>query len=139
MKMRVKLSPGAKMPTRAHADDSGLDLYALHDVWLDAGSVKRIETGVAIEIPKGYEGQVRPKSGLASQSIYVLLGTIDNSFRGPIEVILSNLSNWHHQIKEGDKIGQLVITPVALPELELADELSETERGGSGFGSSGGR
>lgn len=135
--LRIKLYPGAKMPTRAYPTDSGLDLYARADVVLSAGSTLRIDTGVAVEIPEGFEGQVRSRSSLASKGIYALFGTIDQSYRGNIGVILTNMSPDRYQVKAGDKIAQLVICPVAIMALVEVEELSASDRGDCGFGSTG--
>src|SRR5690606_24739935 len=97
-----------------------------------------IPTGIAIELPEGYEAQVRPRSGLAARhGIVGVLGTIDNGYRGEIGVILVSQSFYGEVIQDGDRIAQLVVCPVAYPEVEEVSELSETERGVAGFGSTG--
>ena len=136
MNLKIKLL-GGKVPTRAHEHDSGLDLYAASSCVLQPGMTHRVHTGVAIELPEGFEGQVRPRSSLASKGVYALLGTVDNGYRGELGVVLSNLSTERYQVHEGDKVAQLVICPVALPNVVVVDELVETDRGQGGFGSTG--
>ena len=136
MNLKIKLI-GGQIPTRAHEHDSGLDLYAASSCVLQPGMTHRVSTGVAVELPDGFEGQVRPRSSLASKGVYALLGTIDNGYRGELGVILSNLSTERYQVHAGDKVAQLVICPVALPDIVVVDELGDTDRGQGGFGSTG--
>ena len=134
------LSEGAKIPTRSHPTDSGLDLYASEDVSVSRGTM--IPTGIAVDIPPGFEAQVRPRSGLSVRSsLRVTLGTIDSGFVGEINVIADSInvigSTMYH-VKKGDKIAQLVLSPIETPEVEVVDEFdSESERGENGFGSTG--
>ena len=142
MELRIKrLNPAAITPTRAKPGDSGLDLYAcLPDgpVFIMGGDHSVVPTGVAVELPEGHEGQVRPRSGLAARNgIAACLGTIDNGYRGEVGVNLFNMSFGSYRVNHGDRIAQLVVAPVALPEVLEVDELSETERGAGGFGHSG--
>ncbi len=142
MELRIKKTqPNAKIPVRAKAGDSGLDLYAFipeGSAYIEAGSRERINTGIAIELPEGYEGQVRPRSGLAHErGVQTAFGTIDNGYRGEIWVNLFNHSFRAHTVRHGERIAQLVICPVAYPEVIEVEELSETERGADGFGSTG--
>lgn len=101
--------------------------------------VKLIDTGIAIELPEGYEAQVRPRSGLATKGITVMNtpGTIDNDYRGEIKIIMVNHAHQMFTINKGDRIAQLVIAPFYKAEVKEVEELSETERGESGFGSTG--
>jgi dUTP pyrophosphatase len=153
----MKTHPDAFLPTRAKPGDSGLDLHAVlpdGPVVVRAGDRKRIRTGIAVELPGDecavgfgihshpirftYEAQVRPRSGLASKhGVQTALGTIDNGYRGEIEVTLFNLSFNDHTVRHGDRIAQLVVAPVALPEVVEVTELTPTERGSGGFGSTG--
>jgi dUTP pyrophosphatase len=99
-----------------------------------------VPTGLALEIPAGYEAQVRPRSGLAAASGLTVLnspGTIDSDYRGELKVILVNLGSAPYSVKNGDRIAQLVFAPVFRAALEAAEELSETLRAGGGFGSTG--
>lgn len=140
MQLRFKkLDTNAKTPTRAKPNDSGLDLYARLDepVRLEPGQQCRINTGIAIELPEGHEAQVRPRSGMTNRGLLVPLGTVDNGYRGDVGVVIFNNSFKYHVIRDGDRIAQLVVCPVVLPELVEVEALSETERGADGFGSTG--
>ena len=135
--MKIMLDKGAKMPTRAHEWDAGLDLYATHDGYIRCNSHRTFDTGVHIEIPEGYVGLVKSKSGLMVNHGITTDGTIDAHYTGPIKVYLFNSGGSKYEVKAGDKIAQLVIVPCLLPELELVDRLDETDRGDNGFGSTG--
>ena len=135
-----KLNADATIPTRSHATDAGLDLYASGDVSVSRGTM--IPTGIAVDIPPGFEAQVRPRSGLSiKSSLRVTLGTIDSGFVGEINVIADSVNvvgSTTYQVKKGDKIAQLIISPIETPEVEVVDEFeSESERGENGFGSTG--
>ena len=134
--MKIKLDPGAYMPTRGHMTDAGLDLYSPVDLWLHPGEHKMIDTGVHIEIPEGYVGMITSKSGLMSQGI-TSRGTIDRGYTGSIKAVLYNHGQEGFKIRKGYKITQLVIVPCITPKLEVVNELDETERGDGGFGSTG--
>ena len=151
--MKIMLDEGAKMPTRAHEFDAGLDLYAPKTVSIQGckytapitshgyGMVgvgqRVIDTGVHVEIPEGYVGFIKSKSGLMCNNGLLTDGTIDAHYTGSIKVKLFNTLPKDYTFKAGDKIAQLVIVPCLLPELELADHLEETDRGDGGFGSTG--
>lgn len=142
--IRYTLAPGAHAPTRATPGAAGMDLHAyLPDgarVSIPPGDWERIPTGVSLAIPAGYEGQIRPRSGLAfKQSLTVLNspGTIDSDYRGKLAVILINHGGCDVIINDGDRIAQLIIAPVATVELTEAADLPPTERGAGGFGSTG--
>ncbi len=142
MELRIKKThPDAIIPRRAKPGDSGLDLHAFipeGSVYIPAGSRERISTGIAIELPEGFEGQIRPRSGLAnSAGVQTAFGTIDNGYRGELWINLFNHSFNGHTVRHGERIAQLVICPVALPTVVEVEELSETERGADGFGSTG--
>ena len=141
--MKVMLDPGAKIPTRAHELDAGYDLYSPVSVsvfpkWKNGvqNSVV-IDTGVHIQIPEGYVGDVKSKSGLMMNHDIITDGTVDAGYTGSIRVKLFNLGSAIFRIEEGQKIAQLVIKKIITPELEVVDTLEQTERGGNGFGSSG--
>ena len=137
MKIKVMLDPGAKMPTRAHEDDAGMDLYSREEKWIVAGHGAVFDTGVHVEIPKNFTGLIKSKSGLNIKYGVVSDGVIDAGYTGSIVVRLQNNGEKHCLIKKGDKITQLVLVPIITPDLELVDSLEETERGNNGFGSSG--
>lgn len=143
--LRVKLlRPGAVLPRYATEGAAGMDLSAAVDepVTLAPGARAAIPTGIAVALPPGHEGQVRPRSGLARRSGVTVVnapGTIDEDYRGEIEVLLVNLGSEPVVIRGGDRIAQLVVAPVRRVEITGADELDATARGGGGFGSTGTR
>lgn len=136
-RIKIKLDEGAKLPTRAHATDAGLDLYAMEDQIISARESAEFDTGVHIELPAGTVGFLKSKSGLNVKHGITGEGVIDVGYTGEIRVKLYNHSGTDYRVKAGDKISQLVILPFLTPELELVEELGESERGENGFGSSG--
>ena len=127
-------------PAYAHKGDSGVDIYSAEDCILKPMERRLVATGLKLEIPHGYEGQVRPKSGLAIShgiSHANCVGTIDSCYRGEIKVPLINLSNKEYKVEKGKKIGQLVIAKVEEAVFEEAEQLTETTRSENGFGSTG--
>lgn len=135
--MKIKLDEKAIMPTRAHDTDAGLDLYSPVDVVLYGRDSAFIDTGVHIELPKNTAGFIKSKSGLNCKYGITSEGVIDVGYTGSIGLKLYNNKDTIYSIKRGDKISQLVILPILTPTLELVDELTETERGDGGFGSTG--
>ena len=135
--MKIMLDEGAKMPTRAHPWDAGLDLYAMEDGYVRCNNSHTFDTGVHVEIPEGCVGFIKSKSGLMVNHGILTDGTIDCGYTGSIKVKLFNHGTSKYEVKNGDKIAQLVIQPCMLPPLELVDELEETDRGAGGFGSTG--
>lgn len=146
--MKIKLDEGAIMPTRAHIYDAGLDLYARETQIVPAKESAIFDTGVHIELPTirvGHisfitVGMVKSKSGLNVNHGLVSEGVIDYGYTGSIKVKLYNHSGYDYTVKAGDKISQLVIIPILVPEVssfEVVEELEETERGDGGFGSTG--
>jgi dUTP pyrophosphatase len=135
--MKVMLDDGAKMPTRAHETDAGLDLYARNDAEIHSWSSAKFDTGVHVEIPVGYVGMLKSKSGLNVNHGIQSTGVIDAGYNGSIVVKLFNNSPTRYVVKKGDKISQLVIMPIITPTLELVDSLEDTDRGDGGFGSTG--
>jgi dUTP pyrophosphatase len=141
VKIRRKV-PDAALPSYESEGASGMDLRAFtkEDIVIPPLGRAKIPTGLFMEIPPGWEGQVRPRSGLALRSGVTVLnspGTIDCDYRGELEVILINLGSEPFTVKNGDRIAQLVIAPVLRAGIAEAAVLSETERGGGGFGSTG--
>lgn len=140
MKFRIKkLHPDAHLPAYAHgpSEDAGLDLRSTERVVLQPGVAQAVPTGIAIELPPGYEAQVRPRSGLGlKHSLTVNFGTIDPGYRGEIRVIMFNLGRTDYTIEKHDRIAQLVIGRYEAVEWEEA-ELGDSLRGAGGFGSSG--
>ncbi len=145
IRVKVKRLSHAKdidLPSYATPGSAGFDLRAAVEdkVVLEPGERALIPTGIILEIPEGYEGQVRPRSGLAVNKGVTVLnspGTIDSDYRGEIKVILINLGKEKVEIKRGDRIAQLVISPVVKADIEEVEDLSETLRGSGGFGSTG--
>lgn len=137
MKMKIMLDKDAKLPTRAHDDDAGLDLYAPKAAFVQAYGSTVIDTGVHIELPPNTVGMLKSKSGLNVNHGLTGEGVIDVGYTGSIKVKLYNHKGSGYLINKGDKISQLVILPIFTPELEVVDELAPTERGTGGFGSTG--
>ena len=127
-------------PRKAHDDDAAFDLRSRVDVVIPSGKITLVPTGVFMELPVGYEAQVRPRSGLALKHGITVLntpGTIDADYRGEVGVILINLSGEPQTIEPGERICQMVIARHETPEIVEVQELSDTERGAGGFGSTG--
>ena len=138
----VKLRPGALAPKYMSAGAAGLDLASAADEAIEIAPGERaaVPTGLAFEIPPGFEGQVRPRSGLARKfgiGLPNAPGTIDSDYRGEVAVLLVNLGTEPFIVKPGDRVAQLVIAPVVIAELEEVAELSDTVRGAGGFGHTG--
>ena len=137
---RLPHGDGLPLPRYASEDAVGLDVTAAEDLTLEPGQRHAVATGFAIEIPRGYEVQVRPRSGLAMKNGITCLntpGTIDSDYRGEVKVILVNLGQEPFQVGRGERIAQLVPAPVLRANFVEASELSGTERGSGGFGSTG--
>ncbi|NMN99948.1 dUTP diphosphatase [Gordonia sp. TBRC 11910] len=141
--LRVKrLDPDLPLPARAHPGDAGVDLFSTIDLELAPGRRQLVGTGIAVALPVGTVGLIHPRSGLAARaglSIANTPGTVDAGYRGEIKVCLINLDpDESIAIARGDRIAQLLVQRVELPELVEADELDDTSRGAGGYGSSGG-
>ena len=136
-KMKIFLDKDAYMPVRAHSTDAGLDLKARDDFVISAYGSAIIDTGVHVELPKGTCGLLVSKSGLNIKHNITSTGLIDEGYTGPIVVKLYNNGYTDYKGHAGDKVSQLVIMPVLYEQLELVDSFKETERGASGFGSTG--
>lgn len=117
--------------------DACMDMYSVEDTTIEPNSTEIVSTGIALEIPIGFEGIVRGRSGLASKGIHVHIGTIESSYRGDIGIIITNTTNKSFSINRGDRIAQFTVKPVNNILMEESEVLSETERGANGFGSSG--
>ncbi|AZU61043.1 dUTP diphosphatase [Neobacillus mesonae] len=150
MKLGVKikrLSEDAVIPKYAHKNDAGVDLVASQDVIIEPGETKLVPTGIAVSIPPGFEGQVRPRSGITLRTkLRIQLGTIDSGYNGEIGVICdnigkelvgANLSENTYVIRKGDRIAQLVFAPIEQAHFYEVDTLDDTQRGVGGFGSTG--
>lgn len=138
--IKMQKISGVPTPCYAHKGDSGVDLYAAEESVLKPMERKLIPTGIKLEIPYGYEGQIRPKSGLAINhgiSHANAVGTIDSGYRGEIKVPLINLGDKPYRVEMGKKIGQLVFAKVEEAVFEEVKELGKTTRNENGFGSTG--
>lgn len=141
--VKIKLQEGAILPKKANEFASGYDCYAHllpgiidHDI-VRPGENKLISLGFALEVPEGYEARIRSRSGLAKEGIVTTHGTIDCDYRGILMANVFNHSWKHFSIRDGMRICQMVIQKIPKTELVMVDELSETERGVGGFGSTG--
>lgn len=146
MKLRTKIKRvrDVELPRYAKTGDSGFDLVAAEDTIIWPGETKVVPTGLTFEIPPGYELQVRPRSGMTRNTkLRVVLGTVDSGYRGEVGVLVDNteipkVANMKaHVIERGTRIAQGVIAPVITAHFEEVDELSDSERGSGGFGSTG--
>lgn len=143
VQIKIKVQEGAILPKKVNGFASGYDCYAHlipglvdHDI-IRPGENKLISLGFSIELPEGYEARVRSRSGLAKDGVCTMHGTIDCDYRGVIMANVFNHSFKHFTVRDGMRICQMVIQQVPMTELVICDELSETERGIQGFGSSG--
>lgn len=136
-KMKIKLDKGAYMPERAHDADAGYDLRTPIGIEILSHGSITVDTGVHMAIPKGYVGFLKSKSGLDVNYNLTGTGVVDSGYTGSIKVKLYNHSKMSHAFAKGDKLIQIVLLPIFTPELELVDELDDTDRGENGFGSSG--
>ena len=136
-----RLHPDARVPRRAHDDDAGHDLHAVEAVTLPPGGRAMVATGIAVELPTGHAGWVVPRSGLAARHGIAIVnapGLIDAGYRGELKVLLLNTDpSEPFEVRPGDRIAQLVVAPVAAPEIVELEELASTARGAGGFGSTG--
>ena len=136
-RVKVMLDENAYAPERAHAQDAGLDLRSPEKIPVYAGQSVVIDTGVHIAIPDGFVGMLKSKSGLNVKYGLLNEGVIDAGYTGSIIVKLYNWGSRDIMIEKGDKISQLVILPILIPELDIVADLDKTERGNDGFGSTG--
>lgn len=134
----VVLDEGAMMPSKAHMDDAGFDLYSMTEQTIYAGNSAVFDTGVHMAIPEGYAGEVVGRSGLnINYDIICPQGTVDSGYTGSIKVKLYNMGKYNYIVRKGDRIAQLIIVPVSKAELAKVDDLTGTDRGNTGFGASG--
>ena len=137
-----KFDKNIKLPTYKTSGSSGMDLvaYIKNKITIDPGKTVMIPTGIAVAIPKNYEIQIRPRSGLAAKkgiSVLNTPGTVDSDYRGEIIIILINLSKKSFVVKSGDRVAQMILCPVAKGKLQVVKNLPKTLRGKRGFGSTG--
>lgn len=136
-----KLHKKAKIPTRSHEFDAGLDLYALYDQTVMLGATAKIATGIAVDIPEGYYAQVHDRSGMAIKGLRTGAGVIDHGYQGEVAVVLHNLNycgeDDSYLVREGDRVAQLVLHKIELPKVLEVESFLESERGDKGFNSTG--
>lgn len=139
MKLRIKkLDINARLPTRESNRAAGYDLYANENIHINPDQRCLVSTGIAIQIPYGYYGRIAPRSGLAVRNgINVGAGVIDSNYTGHVKILLFNHGETFLDIKDGDRIAQLIIEKIGHFEIEEVDELDQTSRGENGFGSTG--
>ncbi len=141
IKVKIKkIKDNAVIPSYAHDGDAGVDIYSAEDYLLKPGDRVLVSTGIKIAVPKGYEAQTRPKSGLALKqglSIANTPGTIDSGYRGEVGIIAINLGKEDIKIEKGKKVAQMVFNKVEEVKFEEVEELDNTKRGDGGFGSTG--
>ncbi|RAH70765.1 DUTPase Dut [Aspergillus aculeatinus CBS 121060] len=133
-----KLTPSGRAPTRGSAFAAGYDLYSAKDTVIPSKGKALVDTGIAIAVPEGTYGRIAPRSGLASKHfIDTGAGVIDADYRGEVKVLLFNFSDVDFEIKEGDRVAQLVLERIYTPEVTVVEKLEESVRGAGGFGSTG--
>lgn len=132
-----RLDPSAVLPTRAHHDDAGLDLYGLEDAEIAPGEGRLLKTGVAVAVPDGHVGLVCDRSSMAKRGLKTAGGVIDAGYRGELCVVVWNLSRESQAVKKGERVAQLLVIPIATPAPVEAQDLAESARGAKGFGSTG--
>ena len=133
-----RLDPRALLPTRGSSSSAGLDLFSIETLSIEPGQRVIARTGLAVAVPEGYYGRVAPRSGLATkQGLDVLAGVIDADYRGELGCLLHNTGAETIELPEQSKICQLIIEKIITPEAVWAEDLSNTERGSGGFGSTG--
>ena len=137
MKLKIVLDEGAFMPVRAHVGDAGLDIFAAHGGVIPPYGSAAFGTGLHVAVPENYVGFLKSRSGTMFSNSVVTDGTIDHDYTGEIKVKLFNNCGARFVVERGQKIAQLVLLPIITPELEVVEELSATERGDNGFGSTG--
>ncbi|KAF2831793.1 dUTP diphosphatase [Ophiobolus disseminans] len=133
------LSDKARAPTKGSVYSAGHDLYSAKDIIIPARGRALVGTDISISVPVGTYGRVAPRSGLAHKhGIDTLAGVIDADYRGPVGVILANLSDTDFEVKVGDRVAQLIVEKIVMPEVVVVQKLEESVRGAGGFGSTGG-
>jgi dUTP pyrophosphatase len=140
--VKIKMMEGCEdlLPRKAHHDDAAFDLKASEDVDMEPGKPVLVPTGVFMELPTGYEAQVRPRSGLSYKHALTVLnspGTIDAGYRGEVRVIMLNAGLEPYKVKKGDRVAQMVIAKLPDVEIQAVEQLSDSTRGKGGFGSTG--
>lgn len=132
------LSPDATTPVRATPESAGYDLFSSVTSRVPSFGQSIVETGIAVQIPSGHYGRLVVRSGICARySVHVGAGVIDQDYRGPLRIIMFNLSDQDFLINKGQKVAQLILEKISTPTVQIVDSLSVTERGSGGFGSTG--
>ena len=135
---QVKLNyEDAQAPTRGSDEAAGYDLYSYESETVVPKQIKLIDTGISIRVPEGTYGRIAPRSSVSKKGILINPGVIDRDYRGPVKVMVHNLSNDNYVINKNDRIAQLILEQIKTPPVELVEELDDTVRGEGGFGSTG--
>jgi dUTP pyrophosphatase len=135
---QVKLNyEDAQAPTHGSDEAAGYDLYSYESETIVSNQIKLIDTGISIRVPEGTYGRIAPRSSVSKKGILINAGVIDRDYRGPVKVMVHNLSNNDYVINKNDRIAQLILEKIKTPPVELVEELDDTERGARGFGSTG--
>ena len=135
---QVKLNyEDAQAPTRGSDEAAGYDLYSYESETVVPKQIKLIDTGISIRVPEGTYGRIAPRSSVSKKGILINAGVIDRDYRGPVKVMVHNLSNNNYVINKNDRIAQLILEQIKTPPVELVEELDDTVRGEGGFGSTG--
>ena len=135
---QVKLNyEDAQEPARGSDEAAGYDLYSYENQTITPNKIKLIDTGISIRVPEGTYGRIAPRSSVSKKGILINAGVIDRDYRGPVKVMVHNLSNNDYVINKNDRIAQLILEQIKTPPVELVEELDDTERGDGGFGSTG--
>lgn len=140
MKLQIqRIHPDAKLPTYAYEGDAGMDLFSVEDTIIAPGEKALVATGLKLAVPAGYGGFIWDKSGIATKHhMKTMAGVVDSNYRGELKVALTNLGMQPYEVKTGEKVAQIVIKPIATPEIEEVEEIGVNDvRGEKGFGSSG--
>lgn len=133
-----KLVPTAVIPTRGTEKSVGLDLYSIKRYVIASNNIVAIETGISLEIPKGYFGLIAERSGFSlANGLSLKAGVIDEDYRGEVKIIMQNSSDYPVTISSGSKIAQLLLLPAVYADIDEVDKLTDTDRGAAGFGSTG--
>ena len=135
---QVKLNyEDAQAPTRGSDEAAGYDLYSYESETVVPKQIKLIDIGISIRVPEGTYGRIAPRSSVSKKGILINAGVIDRDYRGPVKVMVHNLSNDNYVINKNDRIAQLILEQIKTPPVELVEELDDTVRGEGGFGSTG--
>lgn len=136
--MKVKrLHESVKLPERSFSDDAAFDIYTPEDVVVKGNDTTMIDCGIAVEIPRGWWGLLKERSSMAVKGLHAVAGVVDSSFRGEVKLLIRNTKSEDYNAKAGDRIGQLILIQQYRKDVEEVEELSDTERGAGGFGSTG--